>query len=197
VENSSRSKYKIILATLAALVLIAAAAGTNVYAIGWKTKTTNEGYSFQYPSNWKLEKVNRFHNFDARLVYGNNIVQMNFESGDPIDYLMLGISDESDLTALETASATLFNDGTTFESGTDKYMINNHTAPYAITKFESDPGLFGRTLDMVGMVVLVHLSDSKIALVQYVAEEDDFDKFLPKAEQILESITTTGSNANI
>jgi hypothetical protein len=83
-------------------------------------------------------------------------------------------------------------DGTLEESGSDKYIINGHPSPYAIVTYDSDPGLFGGTLDMAAQVNLVQLSDDQVALVQYIAEEDDFDKYLSKVEQILESIKPVG-----
>jgi len=136
--------------------------------------------------------MNRFSDLNARLTYAGNTVQMNFQVGDPTDFLFFG-NDEMDTTTLESLSADLFNNGDTYESGADKYIVNNHTAPYAITKFETEGNLFfSNGLEMVGMVVLVHLSEDKIALVQYVAEPDDFDKFLSKAEKVIESITPSG-----
>jgi hypothetical protein len=168
-------------------VLVATVAIGPVYA---KTLRTDD-FTAQYPNNWKTEKMNRFSDLNARLTFAGNTVQMNFQVGDPTDFLFFG-NDEMDVETLTTLSADLFNDGETYESGADKYMVNNHTAPYAITKFETDPNIFGKGLDMIGMVVLVHLSEDKIALVQYVAEPDDFDKFLSKAEKVIESITPSG-----
>ena len=117
---------------------------------------------------------------------------MNFESGSPFEYLIFSLNDtESAISSLETMAERLY-DGTVEESGADKYTINGHPAPYTIVTYQSDPGLFGATLDMAAQVTLVHLSDDHVALVQYVAEEDDFDKYLSKAEQIIESIKPIG-----
>lgn len=165
----------------------------NVEAKTFETKNVEEGdYTFEYPNNWKSEKLNRFHSFDARVVLGNNDAQMNFESGSPFEYLIFDLNDtESAVSSLETIAERLY-DGTVEESGADKYTINGHPAPYAIVTYQSEPGFFGATLDMAAQVTLVQLSDDHIALIQYVAEEDDFDKYLSKAEQIMESIKPVG-----
>jgi hypothetical protein len=178
-----------IVLTFIAILLVPHAALAKTFT----TKNVEEGnYSFQYPNNWKTEKLNRFHSFDARVVYGNNDAQINFESGSPIDYLIFDANDtEATTTALETMAERLF-DGAVQESGADKYVINGHPAPYVIVTYQSDPGLFGNSLDMAAQVTMVHLNDDQVALVQYVAEEDDFDKFLPKAEQVIKSITPIG-----
>lgn len=168
-------------------------APTSVEAKTFETKNVEEGdYTFEYPNNWKSEKLNRFHSFDARIVLGNNDAQMNFESGSPFDYLIFNLNDtESSVNSLETIAETLY-DGTVEESGADRYTINGNPAPYTIVTYESDPGFFGATLDMAAQVTLVQLSDDHVALVQYVTEEDDFDKYLSKAEQILQSIKPIG-----
>ena len=185
----------ILLLPLPALLLmtILTLAPTSVEAKTFETKNVEEGdYTFEYPNNWKSEKLNRFHSFDARVVLGNNDAQMNFESGSPFEYLIFDLNDtESAVSSLETLAEGLY-DGTVEESGADKYTINGHPAPYTIVTYQSEPGFFGATLDMAAQVTLVQLSDDHVALVQFVAEEDDFDKYLPKAEQILESIKPVG-----
>lgn len=175
------------------LMSILTLAPTSIEAKTFETKNVEQGdYTFEYPNNWKSEKLNRFHSFDARVVLGNNDAQMNFESGRPFQYLILDTNDtESTLSSVESMAERLY-DGTLVESGSDKYIINGHPSPYAIVTFDSDPGLFGGTLDMAAQVNLVQLSDDQVALVQYIAEEDDFDKYISKAEQILESIKPVG-----
>jgi hypothetical protein len=175
------------------LVTIISLAPSSAEAKTFETKNVEEGdYTFEYPNNWKSQKLNRFHSFDARVVLGNNDVQMNFESGSPFDYLIFNLNDtESAVNSLETIAETLY-DGTVEESGADKYTINGNPAPYTIVTYQSEPGFFGATLDMAAQVTLVQLSDDHVALVQYVTEEDDFDKYLSKAEQILESIKPIG-----
>lgn len=175
------------------LISILTLAPTSIEAKTFETKNVEEGdYTFEYPNNWKSEKLNRFHSFDARVVLGNNDAQMNFESGSPFEYLIFNPNNtESAVSSLETLAEGLY-DGTVQESGADKYTINGHPAPYTIVTYQSEPGFFGSTLDMAAQVTLVQLSDDHVALVQYVAEEDDFDKYLSKVEQILESIKPVG-----
>lgn len=158
---------------------------------GFKSYTVEDEFSFKYPSNWKLEeRENRFTSIDARLEYGNNDVQMTFEGMGESDgdsaAVIAGADDNQLLDGVETVLEGK-NQGSVFESGLDKYMINNRTAPYAIGTFTTE-SLFGISLDMVVLLTAVHLND-EVVLVQYYAEEDDFDKHLPKAEQVLQSIT--------
>jgi hypothetical protein len=158
---------------------------------GWKTYTVESEFSFKYPSNWKLEeRENRFTSMDARLEYGNNDVQMTFEGMSPTDAGsasdIVGRTDSELLDALETVIDDK-NLGSVFESGLDKYTINNRTAPYAIGTYSTE-SLFGISLEMAVMMTAVHVGD-ELVLIQYLAEEDDFDKHLPKVEQVLNSIT--------
>jgi hypothetical protein len=84
------------------------------------------------------ERENRFTTIDAGLKYGNNVVQMLFEGEDISD---LGTPTDSQL--LETMEALIEdqNDGSVLESGIDKYVINNRSAPYSIGTYTTE-GLF-------------------------------------------------------
>ena len=135
----------------------------------------NVSYTFEYPNNWKkdTEDLNRFSSIDARVVKGSNDAQMNFESGSMMDYILILTED-----GLASQAEDFFDGGTLFESGSDKYFVNNVTVPYAIVRYEV-PALFGPDLQMVGMVAVVSLNDpndtakdSNVVVVQYVAEED-------------------------
>jgi hypothetical protein len=152
---------------------------------GLKTYTVEDEYSFKYPSNWKLEeRENRFTSVDARLEYGNNDVQVIFERGE--ETLNFASNDQL-LGAMKTVIESK-NSGAVFESGLDKYVFNNQTAAYAIGTYETEP-LFGSALNMVVFVTGVHIADNELVLVQYVAEENDFDKYFPKVEEVLNSIS--------
>ena len=96
-------------------------------------------YTFEYPNNWKKDAgdLNRFSGIDARVVKGANDAQMNLQSGDILDFPSCLTSD-----TLETMAETNFDDGTAFESGEAKYMVNNQTVNYAIVQFERT-ALFG------------------------------------------------------
>jgi hypothetical protein len=159
---------------------------------GWKTETIPDEFSFQYPSNWKLqERENRFTTTDAKLNYGNNHVQMFFEGsnisdlGSPTDdYLLNKLKDYIELK----------KDGKVFESGLDKNAINNRTTPYVIGTYETQP-LLGTSLNMVMLVTAVHVNDNELVLARYIAEQNDFDKYLPKVKQVIKSISPLGNNA--
>jgi len=156
---------------------------------GWKTYTVDDDYSFQYPSNWKLqERENRFTSIDARLKYGNNAVQMVFEGGSNSTFATQ--TDDQRLDALKSFIESK-NSGNVFESGIDKQMTNNGTAPYVIGTY-STPSLFGIPLNVVALVTSVHLPNDETVLVQYVAKENDFDKYLPKVKQVINSVSPLG-----
>jgi hypothetical protein len=46
---------------------------------------------------------------------------------------------------------------------------------------------------MALLVTSVHVTDDEVVLVRYVAEQDDFDKYLPKAKQVIKSISPVNS----
>jgi len=155
---------------------------------GWKTFTVEDEFSFQYPSNWNVqERENRFTSIDARLDYRNNDVQMTFE-GSPVG---LANTDEEMLQALKSYVENKDN-GNVFESGIDKQMNNNKTAPYVIGTF-SAKSLFGLPLNAVDLVTAVNLPNNGQVIVQYIANENNFDKYLPKVKQIVSSISSTNS----
>jgi len=160
-----------------------------------KSHTVPDEFSFQYPNNWKLEgRENRFSSSDASLTYGRGLtVQVNFEgvrSDDPSGTIV-GQSDDMMVKAMESALGTIY-DATPYESGADKYIVNNHTAPYALGTY-TVPALFGKDIDMVAMVAAVHVNDDETVLFSYLAEQNDFDKYLPKVEQVMQSIKPVGN----
>ena len=92
---------------------------------------------------------------------------------------------------LMTVIEEKWNDPQEVERGTDKYVINNQTAPYVIATFEQEfSGLFGlptKTEDWVYMVVGVKMGDDML-YAQYKNDQNDFDKELPIFEKLLETI---------
>lgn len=73
-----------------------------------------------------------------------------------------------------------------FESGTDKYIINNKTAPYVIGTFEKCDYLSDCNQYAV-MAILIRL-DNVVIIGQYIAQWNDFDKYFGQVEKIFESI---------
>lgn len=161
---------------------------------GWKSYTVDNEFSFQYPSNWKLqERENRFSTTDAGLNYGDSVVQMRFEGGNISD---LGSPTDDDLLTKLKSFVEKKDNGKVFESGLDKNAINNRTAPYVIGTYQTQP-LLGTPLNMVGLATAVHVNDNELVVVQYVAEENDFDKYLPKVKQVIKSISPLGNNTQV
>jgi hypothetical protein len=157
---------------------------------GLKEYTVADEFSFKYPSFWKLvERENRFTTIDARLEYGNNDVQMVFEGGNISER---GSPPDSQLLEGFERIIEGKNNGKVFESGLDKYVINNRSAPYAIGTYTTE-SLLGSSSNMVVLVTGVHVTDDEFVIVRYVADEDDFDKYLPKVEQVIKSISPIGS----
>jgi hypothetical protein len=100
---------------------------------------------------------------------------------------------------LMTVISDKWSDPQEVERGTDKYVVNNQTAPYVIATFEQEfTGLFGlptKTEDWVYMVVGVKMGDDML-YAQYKNDQNHFDKQLPIFEKLLKTIkgnsTTTG-----
>jgi hypothetical protein len=83
------------------------------------------------------------------------------------------------------------------ERGTDKYIINNQTAPYVIAKYDQTfrnylGFLTDRIENWVYMVVAIKIGED-IIVAHYKNNEDKFDKDLPMAEKIFESIKPNGN----
>ena len=92
---------------------------------------------------------------------------------------------------LMTVISDKWSDPQEVERGTDKYIINNQTAPYVIATFEQEfTGLFGlptKSEDWVYMVVGIKTGDDML-YAQYKNDQSDFDKDLAVFEKVLDSI---------
>jgi hypothetical protein len=77
------------------------------------------------------------------------------------------------------------------ERGTDKYIINNQTAPYVQATYEQEFttlfGLPGDREDWVYMVVVIKMGDDML-YAQYKNDQNNFDKDLKVFEKVLDSI---------
>jgi hypothetical protein len=94
------------------------------------------------------------------------------------------------VTRIETPLSLATPTTSVFESGDDKYFINNQSASYVIGTF-TKTNLFGYERDFVVMAVAVQLNDDDAVLVQYIADKDDFDKLLGQVEGIIQTIAPT------
>lgn len=154
----------------------------NVYAQDWKNYTVDGKFSFNYPSDWNATgKENRFDSYDATVSSGFDVdVRFAFDEDNP------GYSHDDDiiLQSLEGLNST-FDNFRIFEKGTDKYIINNQTAPYIIATFDEERPFLPRNGAL--MSVFVKLGDNFV-VGYYSSEKNNFDKYLDTAEKILKSI---------
>jgi hypothetical protein len=169
---------------IAALIfaILSAVGVTNTVAA--KTVTA-DGITFEAPTGWKIQdKENRFTSIDTTLDYdkGAKAGAIVLEHDDAFS----GV----DLYKMELVMGMAYPDSSVFESGEDKYFVNNQSAPYVISTY-TKTNLFGYKHDFVVMAVAVQLNDYDAVNVQFVAQENDFDKLLPQVEKIIQSIKPT------
>jgi hypothetical protein len=92
---------------------------------------------------------------------------------------------------LMTVISDKWSDPHEVERGTDKYVVNNQTAPYVIATFKQEfTGLFGlptKSENWVYMVVGIKTGDDML-YAQYKNSANKFDKQLPIFEKVLKSI---------
>lgn len=162
----------------------------------------NEKYTFEFPIGCKNEKKeNRFSSIDASIECKGD-AGLQFESSDEVSALLaLSALTQNDsdgmLDTILNFEDKLWSNVYEVERGTDKYLINNQRAPYITFTYdqEFENLLFGttKTEDWVGMVVPVKLGPADYLIVTYTNSEDSFDKQLPLAEKILQSIKVVGN----
>jgi len=157
----------------------------------------NEKYTFEYPNGCKLEKSeNRFSSADASMECKGDAGFL-FESGDDESTLAWSdLSDDEMVSNLEETLGNIHYGSNVIESGTDKYMINNQTAPYVIGTYDQEfHNLFGttKTEEWALMLMLIKLDNGEHVLVQYRNNEDSFDRQLPMAEKIFQSVEGLGN----
>ena len=157
----------------------------------------NEKYTFEYPNECKLEKKeNRFSTTDAILECKGD-ASFQFESDAETSELLAGSSDDDLVDSMQTVMESNYDNVDVVETGTDKYIIDNQTAPYIIGTYDQEfSNAFGLTSTepYVLMTTIVKIGDDKV-LAQYRNTEDDFDNDLPMAEKIFESVEGTGNGS--
>jgi hypothetical protein len=161
----------------------------------------NEKYTFEYPNGCKLEKSeNRFSSADASMECKGDAGFL-FESGDDESTLTWSdLSDDEMVSNLEETLGNIHYGSNVIESGTDKYMINNQTAPYVIGTYDQEfHNLFGttKTEEWALMLMLIKLDNGEHVLVQYRNNEDSFDRQLPMAEKIFQSVEGLGNGTAV
>ncbi len=190
-EEQTRTLGMMIVASAIGMMLVL----SPVYATkaGLKTYTVPNEFSFQYPSNWDIkDRENRFTTIDAisDFATGWMTFEGDFDDDDNMD--VTGLSDSQLLDGMKS-NVEINRGGSVFESGTDKYFVNNQTAPYVIGTF-SEKNILGYSGEFALMVVAVKTNDG-VVLVQYSAQQDNFDKSLPKVEKVIQSIKAVGNGS--
>ena len=84
----------------------------------------------------------------------------------------------------------MYPDASIFESGNDKYVVNNQSAPYVIATMDKQ-NLFGYKQHLVIMAVAIPLGEDDGMVLQFIAEENDFDKLLGQVEGLIQSVKPT------
>ena len=174
---------------LFAIVSISALA----YAAVWRIETT-DGFSFKYPTTWDLEeRENSFTSISATLDYdrGGKYGQILFEHYDP-DLSETIQNSENVVDNMETVLTNVYDGARIYETGTDKYVINNQSAPYVLAKF-SKSNLIGIEQHYVVMAIVINLGTNDVIFAQYISAEKDFNKLLGTAKQIFQSVTSVGA----
>lgn len=163
------------------------------YAAVWRLETT-DGFSFKYPITWDLEeRENRITSISATLDYdrGGNYGQILFEHYDQ-DLSETIQSSENVVQNMETVLTNVYDGARIYETATDKYVINNQSAPYVLAKF-SKSDLLGIEHDYVVMAIVINLDAKDVIFAQYISAENDFNELLGTAEQIFQSVKSVGA----
>lgn len=153
-------------------------------------------YSVNMPNGCKTEREeNRFSDdaFFKCKNMGNAEGNIAFEmAGSPYTGTDAELPDQ-----LMTVISDKWSDPQEVERGTDKYVVNNQTAPYVIATFKQEFttffGLPGDSEDWVYMVVGVKMGDDML-YAQYKNSANKFDKQLPIFEKVLKSIKPVGGS---
>jgi hypothetical protein len=181
---------KLLLVIVPALLLICLA------PLSAEAKTfDNDKYKFEYPNGCKLEKKeNRFTSIDASMDCKGD-ASFQFETTDTLSDVLIEDTDDGMLDTLLTALESQWSGVYEIERGTDKYIINNQTAPYIITSYDQEfSNAFGLTkTENWGLMAIVMKIGNDIVIGQYQNNEDSFDKQLPMAEKIFQSVKGFGN----
>lgn len=180
------------------LLTLALAAPTQLPTVQARTYELDD-FSFEIPKGCKVDKEkSRFESDNTHLDCGND-KEMVFESGKNYNLIDMKQAPQAVVSDLERLMELAYGEDSPeiFESGADKYTINNATAPYALATWtHTGNNLFGAELtkDIAGMVIAIKLDENNVVLGQYISPQEDFDKFLPKAEGAFKSVKPIDSS---
>ena len=82
--------------------------------------------------------------------------------------ILSGSTSNLDVNVLEEVIGQIYPDSSVFESGSDKYTVNNQSAPYVIATMTKE-NLFGYKTHYVVMAVTVPLGEDDGLIIQYIA----------------------------
>lgn len=161
----------------------------------------NEKYTFEYPNGCKLEKKeNRFSTANANMECKGDAA-FQFESGSDFSDSLLYSSDDGLIDDMLSALEVNYDNVQEVERGADKYIINNQTAPYIIATYDQGftnfLGLPAEPRPYVMMMIMIKISDDEKILGEYINDEDGFDKQLPMAEKIFQSVDGLGNGTTV
>jgi hypothetical protein len=187
-RNHNRRFMKLLLFILAAVCLLVS---TSMYAEAKLFKTGS--YSVNMPNGCKTE--NEENRFSDDAFFRCKSYDFQFEmAGAPFT----GTDEEMPDQLLTVITDKWGSSVEEVERGTDKYVINNQTAPYVQATYEQTFntlfGLPGDSEDWVYMVVGIRTGDDML-YAHYKNDQSHFDQDLKVFEKILKSIEIIKSDS--
>lgn len=173
-----------------AIVAICLTIGLISIAYGQTNQTiTTPHFKFNYPDGWMVMKEgNRFNGYDTAVspISESSAVDIGISEVPNVGIL----TDAQIIERLKHAMTTtpVAEDATLFESGINKYVVNNQTAPYSIHTISCGTYSSFDCKPRVHMAVIVKIGSQNYVMFQYTANEDVFDKYLSQVEAILRSV---------
>lgn len=154
---------------------------------------TSETYSFEYPTGCKVEdKPNKYSETTRIECKGDAGFQI--ETLDLLDMILAGgISNEAIADTIIDLEDKIWTGVSEVDRGNK--TVGNESVPYVIFTYDQEfSNLFGatKTENFVGQVVAIPAGD-KYVMVTYNNDEDSFDKQLPMAEKIIQSVKGLGN----
>lgn len=183
-------KYILVVAVLAAALFY-------VVPVEAKTFTAEDKYTAQYPGGCKTERGdNRFS--DTLTLECKGDIGIQLENDEIFIDQLSGDTDDGMIDTLLSVLDRMHDGVEEVERGTDKYVINNQTAPYVIANYEQTftnfLGLPADSEDWVEMAIAIKLGNGDFVVGQYRNTQDDFDEDLPMALKVFKSVEGLGGN---
>jgi hypothetical protein len=157
------------------------------------TTVTTPNFTFNYPDGWIVQKeANRFNHYTTNLnPSGFQVATLSIGGvayDEITDAQIIERLDKVTSSSVEKTNPNIKSEP--FESGIDKYIVGNRTAPYVI-HLEKCISSYLSCTNQVHMSAIVTLERNERIMFQYIAEEDIFDKYLSQVEAVLKSIRPT------